>query len=279
MLIAPSVCDIICAMLPEPSVEAFMRRFFQERTAALKHIRENHLIYWRGFYDAGCDWDSRRHVVEDSAAEEIEAMFGASDNVQVVTKGNGPFRSRYHLKNVGESWCICEVDTGMPGERWVNSKDTVSTDSFPTNEQRRSHDVTFVNLPEPMDCAKRQPVLQFMSDHFRERTSSWAREAEIYGSRLKSFYSAECGWERYVVSAQRSEAERIDRIELVDEGAHVITSGFDRYRNRYCLTSAGDRWSIKEVDNECPVCVAQGRNANCFWCAGSIWEHTRPSNA
>ncbi len=265
-------------MLDHPQVEQFMRIFFQERTATLKRIKKIHLTYWRRFYADGCAWDSRRDVVEHSQAEEIQEVRESATGAEVVTKGAGPFRSRYHLKYTERTWLICDVDTEV-GAEWRSLKDLTCRDSSMADQAPLVGDEgERGNSEEAIDREKRQLVEQFMGEHFRQRTESWTNEAKIYGQKLEAFYSLECDWRRWVASPRASEAERVESIVIISEGAQVITRGFYRHRNRYCLRSTGDGLSIEGVDNECPICAEEGKNVSCFWCGGTIWEHIKRSS-
>lgn len=256
-------------MLPALSAEQFIREFFGARTAALKDMLHIHMVYWRQFHEKGCLRDSRRNVVENSEAEEIEDIH-EGDVIHIVTKGNGPFRCRYHLECSDRRWLICEMDTEMGGT-WKSLR------SAPSDTQgTQLADTRGVN--ELAEGEQHGPVERFMNRLFQERTASYAAEAEIYGRYLESFFSPKYDWQRHVASRKASAAEKIESIAMVAEGAHVVTRGFHRHRSRYRLHSLNDQWFIRQADFECPICAEHGQNPNCFWCKGTIWNHIRPSN-
>jgi hypothetical protein len=263
-------------MLPALSAEQFSREFFGARTAALKEILHIHMVYWRQFHEQGCLRDSRRNVVENSEAEQIEDIH-EGDIIHIVTKGNGPFRCRYHLECSDRRWLICEMDTEMGGT-WKNLRSAAS-DTQSTRRQVPGPQLTDDRgVKELAEDERRVPVERFMNRLFQERTASYAAEAEIYGRRLKSFFSPKYDWQRHAASSEASAAEKIDSIAMVAEGAHVVTRGFHRHRSRYYLRSLNDHWFIQQADFECPICAEQGQTPNCFWCKGTIWNHVGPSN-
>jgi hypothetical protein len=277
----------------KPTIEQFMSHFFRERTAALKMVLENRRDYRLRYYHRECMVDSRHGVVERSEAEQIVSVSTSYIGAVVVTTGDHPnHRSRYRVKSSGQSWLIQEVDTECDhcrlfgpsfecaqcgGTGWQSWKDR--TDWSKRQEQRAARTTRPGPDEESEGCLVRDSAIaQFMTDYFRERTLAWKKEVEIYGDYAKGFYSPECDWTRWVVSVQLSEAERILNIALVDTGAQVITRDFNRWRLRYHLRPAGQSWLIWEVDNECTVCHQQGRKADCFWCAGTIWEHKKANS-
>jgi hypothetical protein len=280
-------------MESKPTIEQFMSNFFRERTAALKLQLEINQVYWRRFYHSECDQDSRRGVVERSEAEEIVSVSSSDIGAGVVTTGHGLYRSRYQVKSSGECWLIYAVDTECAhcsvhgasadcvecgGTGWQSWKDRAKSIEAKCAEHLAAP-TSRGNPDEELGVSlSRDPAIEhFMNDHFRERTLAWKKEAEIYGDYVKRFYSPECDWTRFVVSAQSSEAEKIVSIVPVDSEAQLTTRvfGFREYGLRYHVRPAGQSWLIWEVDMECPMCVNHGRTANCILCGGTGWNDTK----
>ncbi|HWD92820.1 MAG TPA: hypothetical protein VG938_10765 [Verrucomicrobiae bacterium] len=263
-------------MLPALTAGRFIREFFGARAAALKDILRIHMVYWRQFHEQGCRWDSRRDVVKNSEAEEIEDI-QEGDIVHIVTKGNGPFRSRYHLKRSDRRWLICEKDAEIGGI-WKGLTSAASDLQLtrPPGQPTQPADTRGVN--ELGGGQQHRQVERFMNRLFQERTASYAAEAEIYGRQLESFFSPQYDWRRHVASSKANEEEKIESIALVAEGAHVVTRGSYRLRRRYRLHSLNGQWIIQEANHECPMCAERGPNPNCFLCKGTIWNQVRRSN-
>jgi hypothetical protein len=280
-------------MESKPTVEHFMTDFFRERTAALKMVLEKRRDYRLRYYHSECEWDSRDGCVERSEAEKIVEVSPSDIRFCVVTTGNGLHRLRYHVKPFGESWSIHEVDSECGHSRIFGASyecDKCGGTGWLTWQQRdkfissrlAQHPVSRTTRPSPseeLDEARwREPILeQFMTDYFRDRTLAWKKEREIYGDRAKHFYSPECDWTRWIVSAEHSEIERIVSIVPVDTGAHITTNGFgfQGQRLRYNLSPEAQSWLIRKVDLECPFCSRHGRRVDCTWCGGTIWEHKK----
>jgi len=242
----------------------------------LKEILHIHMVYWRQFHEKGCLRDSRRNVVENSEAEKVEEIH-EGDIIHIVTKGNGPFRCRYHLECSDRRWLICEMDTEMGGT-WKSLR-SASSDPQLTRQTVQGTQLSDTRgLNELAGGEQCGTVERFMNRLFEERTASYAAEAEVYRGHLKAFFNPKYNWERHVASSKASVAEKIESIAMVPEGAHVITHGFHRHRSRYRLHSLNDQWFIQQADFECPICAEQGQNPNCFWCKGTLWDHVRPSN-
>jgi hypothetical protein len=267
-----------------------MSDFFRERTTALKRQLEIHRVYWRRFYDDKCDHFSRRGTVERSEAEEVLDVTPMETEMLVITTGDHPnHRSRYHVIPSDESWLIQEADTEClhcrtsgpsddcvecGGTGWLIWKDQAV--HLALLEQRSTRTTRSKPEDELQDGRFHDPTIeQFMTDNFRERTAALKKEVEIHAEHCKRFYGTECDWSRWIPSVQKSEAERISNIELLDFEAHVITNGFAPWRLRYRLRPTGQSWLIQEVDTECPFCERQGWKANCIWCGGTIWEHKK----
>jgi hypothetical protein len=263
-------------MLTKATIDEFMHKYFQERTAALKEQMEIHLAFRRRFYHGGCLWGSRRNCVESSAAERILEVSISGDVAEVVTSGLSIYRSRYHLKSSHKSCLIHEVDTEYPGTGWRSW-------SSRTSEMRQLDgggypDEVMISVLEepPGGVAPHDPFIdQFMLNHFHERTSSRKRELEIYSPIASRFYGPECQWGRWVPSVKASEAEKVVNVLPVNMGAYVITRGLFRYGLRYQLHPAAQGLLIYEVNVECPFCHRHGRRADCFWCGGTLWEHVK----
>jgi hypothetical protein len=265
-----------------------MTDFFKERTAAKRQILENRRNYRLHYFHGGCMWDSRDGVVEASEAEKIVELYPSEFGFDVVTTGDHPnHRSRYHIRSSGESWLIEAVDSecshsrifgasyecnNCGGTGWMTWEQRDKFISSRLGQHRASRTTRPRSSEEFEEPQLSDPAIeQFMTDYFRDRTLAWKKEAQIYGDYVKRFYSPECDWRRWVVSAQRSENEKILNIVLVPAGAQVITRDFTPERRRYSLRPAGQSWLICEVDTECRVCILQGRSADCFWCGGTIW--------
>jgi len=263
---------------------------FQERTTALKRQLEIHRVYRRRFYDDKCDHFSRRGTVELSETEKVLEVSPTETEIVVVTTGDHPnHRSRYHVTPSGQSWLIQEVDTeclhcrtsgpsddcvecgGIGWLRWEDRAERLAL------HERHFPRTTSLNPGEPLrDGRFHNPAIeQFMTDNFKERTEALKKEAEIHAEHCKRFYGPECDWSRWIPSVQKSEAERISNVKLLEVKAYVITDGFDALRWRYRLRQTGQSWLIQEVDTECPFCERQGWKANCIWCGGTIWEHKK----
>jgi hypothetical protein len=272
----------------KPTIEQFIQDCFRARTAALKLQLEIHQLYWRRFYQNECRMDSRRGVVERSEREKIESVLPFDNVTGVVTTGYDIYRNRYNVKLFGESWLIQEVDSECShcrvfgtstecvecgGTGWQTWKDLVKRNKQrATRQERSSPSVEFEGRPF------RDPDIEnFMTYHFRERTEALKKEMEIHAEYAKRFYAPECDWNRWVVSVQWSEAEKIMNIADAEGEVQVITDNVHSQRSRYHLRPAGQSWLIWEVDMECPVCRHQGRTADCFWCGGTIWDRIKAS--
>jgi hypothetical protein len=256
----------------------FMQQFFQERTAALKRQLAIHQFYWRQFYDSECLWDSRRNVVENSAAERVLSVSTSGVELRVVTTGTNVYRSRYHLNVSPKVWTIQEVDTEYPGVGWRSWKDSCYVPSPERTREQSCHRESSSSAEPGCDPIRARSIERFMAEHFRERTATLKREREIYGEFARRFFSSQCDWTRWVQSVEQSEAESIVNVASFDTGAYVVTRNLDIFEHRYRLRSVGKSWLIWTVDTECPVCWCQGRNPNCFWCDGTIWEHNEGQN-
>jgi hypothetical protein len=272
------------------TVEQFINHCFQERTACLKRRLEVHHVYWQRFYHSECIWDGRRSVVEKSEAEKIMSISPSSIGFDAVTSGitlgSTVYRSCYHVKPSGGSWLIQEVDmecshchgkdltlkcSECGGTGWLTWKErSRRMRSKPEQPAARTKNSTIEEKPDSR-LHRDPPIEHFMADLVRERTAAWNKEFEIHAEYVKRFFSEECDWTRWVPSFQKSEAERILNIDLIDTGARVITNGLGDFRLRYQLRPAGQSWLIREVDTECPICHTQGISTDCFWCSGTIW--------
>ena len=257
------------------ALDEFMNQYFLERTATLRRQIETHLTYWRRFFYSECRYDSRRGCVGRSEAEKILDVTFSGDGAEVVTSGYGICRSRFRLKMSNDRWLIQEVDTEYPQSGWGSWKDRI-------NRLRELEDGADadggikLNLKESSGCVTpHNPCIdQFMIDYFRERTDSRKRELEIYAPLASRFYGPECEWTRWVPSVKASAAERVLNVLPANAGTYVITHGhLGGLERRYELRPARQGLLIWEVNLECPLCHRQGRQANCFWCRGTLWEH------
>jgi hypothetical protein len=273
-------------------IDQFMRQFFRERTETKKRILEMRRPFRQRFCDDECLWDSRRRVIERSESEAVVRVDQSENEVYVITSVAHPDqRLRYHIKEFGESWLIREVElecgycrlrgagtecSFCGGKGWLNLTDWIrhqenarTAGANPDEEPVNSHfpDTTIVN---------------FMADHFRERTAVLEEEKEIFGNFARRYCSPECDWPSWIASSEGSKNEKIAGVALVDAGAQVITrgghatkEGFSNWRLRYNLRPAGKTWLIREVDTECLLCYQKGRSADCILCGGTIWERKR----
>ncbi len=276
-----------------------MENFLRERTAAEHSVLEIHLAYWRRFYLDKCVWDSRLSAFEKNAAEKIMSISPSEGSANVVTTGSGIVRLRYRVSSSDEKWSIEAVDHECPicrfrkisisckycdGTGWQTweafrqSVNALRSESWEVSGVRGSMEIrpeaelAGGSLPDP-------PVEQFMLDHFRERTAAYGREKNIYGTFARRFYSPEFDWTRFLPSDQDSAIEEIVSVERLAEEVRVITRYFQPVGLRYHLSRAGKSWLIREVDSGCPLCHHRGRRADCRWCEGSYWEHTKRSES
>jgi len=94
----------------DAGVERFMTEHFRERTISRGKELEIEADYVRRFYRP--DFDGARWVPsqEASEAETLLGVEGADMGVRVITSGAHGKRLRYHLRPVGQSWLIWDVD-------------------------------------------------------------------------------------------------------------------------------------------------------------------------
>jgi hypothetical protein len=92
----------------DPAIEQFMMDHFRARTTLQKKEVEIHGDYAKRFYSPEYDW-TRREFVQGREAERIVSVMPVSTGAHVITSGV-PLWLRYHLRPVGQSWLIWEVD-------------------------------------------------------------------------------------------------------------------------------------------------------------------------
>ncbi len=123
-------------------IEAFMREFFEARSALLELQVDARAPFRGKFYTPNCLFDSRQGIVKDSRAETVESVQGHLEGVLVVTtKGDRSSRQRYQLRPSGESWLIeavelwcCRCEGGLAlvrcptcgGRGWITPSDEVA---------------------------------------------------------------------------------------------------------------------------------------------------------
>ncbi|MDB6066828.1 MAG: hypothetical protein JWR26_3036 [Pedosphaera sp.] len=116
-------------------------------------------------------------------------------------------------------------------------------------------------------------IEKFMQDYFQARTIALKRRLEIHHAIRQRFCASECFAGSRAGVVERSEAETIVDISLLEIGIGVVTAGADvnRRRSRYHLKPSGESWLIHEVDKECAYCRFHGVTSRCSYCSGSGW--------
>ncbi len=278
-------------MESKPTVEQFMSDFFRERTSALKKVLEIQQVFRRRFYNDECFWGSGDMGVEKSAAEKIVDVSSSDIGADVISTGSTIYRSRYLLKLSGENWLIHEVDMGCSGchindaaagcvicggTGWLSPKDIARL----VEQQGTARSASSIRDEEFGGRGHLDPAIeQFMTEHFRERTTSVKKQVDIEIAFLGRFYSPECDWGRGEGSVQLSESERIVNIVPVETGAQVMTLNSRRFLSchRYHLRPSDKSWVIWEVDAKCPVCNHRGKITDCYLCGGTGWANGKGS--
>jgi len=285
LTVLPSRLTFI-SMAPEPAIEQFINNCFHDRTEALKSRLETHQAFWQRFYHSECLWDSRRGVIEKSQEEKVISISPFDVETLVITSGS-IYRDRYHLKPSGRSWLIHEIDMECAlcrgkaassncmlcdGSGWRSWKDQANSLRLKRAEHHRS-----LSRPESDSelyrrVGRNSDIEIFMIGHFRERSVSLRKETEIYAKFVDRYFSAEFDSSRWLTSVHDSDAEDILAMAPAKNGTHVYTTGCAALQLRYNVRSTGQSWLIWQVNHECPMCVRQGRRADCFFCGGTIWE-------
>jgi hypothetical protein len=91
-------------------VERFMTDHFRERTISRGKELEIETDYVRRFYRPGFDGARWVPPAEASEAETLLGVEAVDMGVRVITSGAHSKRLRYHLRPVGQSWLIWDVD-------------------------------------------------------------------------------------------------------------------------------------------------------------------------
>jgi hypothetical protein len=252
-------------MLPEATIEQFVRSFFIERTAFFNAVLKIRQPFRQRFYDAACLWDSRRGGVQMSESERILSIQCSDAEAAVITTGFAPpsHRSRYHIKPIDRAYLIYQVDTqcdhlyaaGDPGDcvdcggsGWLNWNSWLER-------------IPLGRVPPALPPRKIQPegisidpdVMHFMADHFREQAAIRQKELELYNEFAYRFCGQECNPLRVGYSAKGRGAETIINIKVAATWARVITKhleGLNEYWLRYSLRRVGNTWLIVQVDLE-----------------------------
>lgn len=123
-------------------IEEFMRELFLARIAEEKQILANRVGYRRRFFVADCNWDNRAYTLEMIESEDVVSKDDTGSTIITEYQfppcavGSRTRRRRYHLKAVGDSWLICDVEDqcfvcrgqgdegciGCKGKHWLSSQ-------------------------------------------------------------------------------------------------------------------------------------------------------------
>lgn len=274
----------------EQTIYDFMHSCFRERTAALKLQHEIHRTYRQRFYHDECLYESGRGVVEKSEAEQVVSIAPSDIGISVVTTGTAIYRSRYHVKSSGGSWLIHDVDMecghchifgestkckNCDGKGWLSWKDEAKLKNLysPVSALIK----TTTSEEEPKDTIPNEAAIeQFMSELFRERQSSWKKQAKIHSKYWHRFYSPDCAWERPDETLASVYAEEIETITSSSTEVLVTTRDKSPWEHRYHLRPSGQSWLVWEVDLACPSCkLGIEINPKCFLCGGTGWANCK----
>jgi hypothetical protein len=274
-------------MESKPTVEQFMGDFFRERTEAVKKELEVHQVFQRRFYHDEFFWGNRGKSVGESEAEEIVDVAPSDIGADVISTGSTIYPSRYRLMLSGQNWLIREVDMGCSlchingvaagcvicgGRGWLSLKDIARL----VEQQLTARTARLIREEEFGGRGYHDPAIeQFMTEHFRERSTVLKKQVDIQIAFLGRFYSPECDWRWGEGNVQMSESERIVEITPVKEGARVITLNSRRFLNchRYHLRPTDKSWLIREVNTRCHVCNDNGKSNDCHLCSGTGWAN------
>jgi hypothetical protein len=281
----------LIALDSKQKIEEFIHECFSERTEALKLRLEIHTAYWLRFYHPGCLWDSRHGEIQKSQGEKIVSISPTDTETYVITSGESTCRSRYHLKPLGESWSIHEIDTECAlcrtkkatsncmicdGSRWLNWSQQANLLRLNRAEYHRGLHSRLSSQSESYSRIHWDPAIeQFMTGHFQERSNALEKEIEIQGQFVVRYFSPEFDSTRWLPMIHDCDSEAILAMAPAKNGTHVYTTGFIGLALRYNLRPARQNWLIWQVDHECPHCLKQGRRADCSFCRGTIWEHRK----
>jgi hypothetical protein len=274
----------------DSAIEQFIRRYFNDRTEALKARLSIHQTYRKRFYHGDCFFDSRRGVIESSQNESIDSILTSEGKAYVITSGKTVYRSRYNLKPLATGWLIDEVDMECPlcratgisvkcaqcgGSEWLNWKmQSAMLLTRRSRTFRQQH--CLVSSDQRHSRPERNASLEeFMLRHFQERSASLKKETEVQREFVERYFNPECDWQRWLPSVHQSETEEILSMIPAPIGKYVFTTGTGFLQLRYNTYPTEQSWLIRKVDHECPMCSESGRRENCFFCGGTIWEHRK----
>jgi hypothetical protein len=272
-------------------IEEFIYDCFSERTEALMLRLEIHTAYWQRFYHPECLWDSRRGVIEKSQEEKIVSISPTDTETYVITSGETIYHSRYHLKPLGESWSIHEIDMECAmcrakaassnciicdGSGWLNWSQQANLSRLKRAEYHRGLHSRASSQSELYSRIHWDPAVdQYMAGHFQERSNALEKEIEVQSKFVLRYFSPEFDSTRWLPQIHNSESEAILAMAPTNNGTHVYTTGFTGLALRYNVRPTGQSWLIWRVDHECPLCLKQGRRTDCFFCGGTIWDHRK----
>jgi len=274
----------------DSAIEQFIRRYFDDRTEALKKRLSIHQTCRKRFYHDDCFFDSQRGVIEKSLNEKIESILSSDGKAYVITSGETIYRSRYNVKPLATSWLIDEVDmecsicraTGSSvkcaqcgGSGWLSWKMQSAlflnkrTKTFRQKHSLSSSDQRH-NRPE-----RNASLEEFMLRHSQDRSESLKQQADVQRKLVERYFNPERDWQRWLPSVHESETEEILSIIPAPSGKYVLTTGTGFWQLRYNVRPIEKNWLIWKVDHECPMCSESGRQENCFLCGGTIWERRK----
>jgi hypothetical protein len=91
-------------------LEEFMAKHFRERNISRRKELEVQSDYTRRFYSPDCDCSRWGPYGAESEAEAVLGVELVDARVRVITSGLHIMRLRYHLRPLGHSWLIWDVD-------------------------------------------------------------------------------------------------------------------------------------------------------------------------
>ena len=120
-----------------------------------------------------------------------------------------------------------------------------------------------------------QSVENFLHDCFRDRTELLRKACLGWESHTLRFFGPLYQPYNPEKAVADSEAERIISINSADGSAEAITTGWagGRWRFRYYLSAADERWLINRMEMECGICHGSGKrkDSECRLCKGVGW--------
>jgi hypothetical protein len=123
-----------------------------------------------------------------------------------------------------------------------------------------------------------QPVEEFLREYFRDRTELLCGSCSAWEAHTKRFFAPIYQPYDRQKTIANSEAESIISVSTADGSAEAITTGFagGRWRFRYCLSAADDKWHITSMEIACGVCHGSGKakdgKSDCRLCKGAGWK-------